>query len=512
MLRAISSPAPVNAFIAANALVLAWDLIIAGRIVNNRRGGPVFLALTALAALLAVPAVVVAITAVTNLNGRAVYIIEWLWPFVLGVFALQALQALVRRKFSAFLAFPLAAYNVLLFMAALARFASTVMADPPAPLMAFAGAHAAVFAFLFGRGALASPLIVQIPILAPSFPAVYRIGKTMRVALTVWAAATSVLMMIEYPRAVQAGMTFRAFARERVQERPRGDFAIGIRLFPDLTGPPPSIAVREDLALVDSLDAAAVSVVIRPRGGTRALALDSLAHTLDPMRRRGALLIASLGYGTDDREQFRRDPEAYRRERLALLERVVQRVQPDIVFPALDPWEAGTAALGTVPARWWRTYLRESAAVAHAALPDIRVGVALSAYTAADSDLVIWAGQPDAGIDVIGLSLNPSYGGGASLQARFRAAQRWLASGQKPVWVLASGAYPRIFGERNQERALWGTMAWATSQRRVVGFVVVGAGDYDALTGMRTPSGRLRPAFSMLVAAKRRLAEARVIR
>jgi hypothetical protein len=129
MLRALSLPAPVNAFIAANALVLAWDLIIAGRIVNNRRGGPVFLALTSVAALLVVPAVVVAITSVTNLNGRAVYIIEWLWPFVLGIFALQALQALVRRKFSAFLAVPLATYNLLLFMAALARFASTAMAD-----------------------------------------------------------------------------------------------------------------------------------------------------------------------------------------------------------------------------------------------------------------------------------------------------------------------------------------------------------------------------------------------
>jgi hypothetical protein len=334
----------------------------------------------------------------------------------------------------------------------------------------------------------------------------------MRVALTVWAAATSILMIIEYPRAVQAGMTFREFARDRVQERPRGDFAIGIRLFPDLTGPPPSIAVREDLALVDSLDAAAVSVVIRPEGGTRPLALDSLARALDPMRRRGTVLIATLGYGTEDRAQYRRDPEAYLRKRLALLERVVQRVQPDILFPALDPWEAGTHALGDVPARWWRTYLRESAAMTRATRPDTRIGVALSTYTAADSELVRWVSEADAGIDVIGLSLHPSYGGGASLQVRFRAAQRWLADVQKPVWVLASGAYPRIFGERNQERALWGTMAWATSQRHVVGFIVVGAGDYDALTGLRAPSGRLRPAFSMLVAAKRRLAEARVVR
>ena len=49
-----------------------------------------------------------------------------------------------------------------------------------------------------------------------------------------------------------------------LQERPRGDFQIGVRIFPTLAGPPPTLAIRNDLALVDTLDVDAVSVVLSP--------------------------------------------------------------------------------------------------------------------------------------------------------------------------------------------------------------------------------------------------------
>jgi hypothetical protein len=254
--------------------------------------------------------------------------------------------------------------------------------------------------------------------------------------------------------------------------------------------------------LIDSLDPGAIAVVVRPGPGAATLALDSLAHVLAAGRADTTLLVVSLAYGADDRASFQQHPEDYLRERLRTLERVVRRLQPDVVFPALDPYVAGIQSLGDVPASWWHAYLRGAATVVHAAVPGARVGVSVSAYTAPDSDLFSWATANPGAIDVLGVSLYPSYGGGSSLVARCDVAERWLRNAQKPVWVVATGAYPRLYGEANQERSLRGTLAWATAQRRVEAFIVDGAGDYDALTGLRAPGGRLRPAVDMLVRAK----------
>jgi len=364
-----------------------------------------------------------------------------------------------------------------------------------------------VLAFVLGRGVLASPLALQMPVLLPSFPARYRFGKTMRVAMAVWCAMTAVLFIVEYPAAVHAAATYGRYMSERLQARPRGDFAIGLRILPELRGSPPALAVREDLALVDSLDADAVSVTLRPPGGAGVLTVDSLSRALERQRRGNTLLVVALGYGADDGARFREDPGSYLQRRLELVSRVMVRLKPDILLPALDPYVEGSRALGDVPPRWWRAYLRDAATVAHEVRPHTRVAVFASAFTAPDSELFAWAGDPSAPVDIVGLSLFPSYGGGSSLQARFHVADRWLRASRKPVWVAARGAYPRLFGDRNQARALWGTLAWATSQARVQGFIIDGAGDYDALTGLRAPGGRLRPALAMLARAKRMLAE-----
>jgi hypothetical protein len=499
-------PSPATAYAAVNIVVLAWNLFTAGRIVNLGRGTTLFHALTALAALLAVPAIVVAAASSTILNGRAIYIIEWLWPFVLGVFALQALHALVRRRVSPFFGVPVALFDTMLFAAAAARFSSTVDPDLAAPVAALGVAHASVLAFVFGRDALVSPLFLQIPVLAPSYPAPYGGGRTLRIALTMWATVSLLLFAAEYPGAIHAAATFRAFAVERLQERPRGDLVIGVRILPALTGPPRALAMRDDLAVVDSLGAGAVSVVVRPPAGAGALALDSLARALEDERRDSTQLVVTLGYGGDDGPSFRHNPETYRRDRLRALDRIVRRLHPDLVLPALDPSVAGAEALGSVPAEWWRDYLRAAADQVHAASPGSRVGISASAFTPPDSALLSWA-KAAPFIDVLGLSIAPSYGGGSSLVARLRESERWIRGAGKPVWVFATGAYPRLYGERNQAWALWGMLSWATAQREVAGFVVESAGDYDALTGLRAPGGRLRPALDLLVRARRTLAE-----
>jgi hypothetical protein len=60
--------------------------------------------------------------------------------------------------------------------------------------------------------------------------------------------------------------------------------------------------------------------------------------------------------------------------------------------------------------------------------------------------------------------------------------------------VFSAGGFPLTHGERSQELALWGVLAWATTQPSIKGLIVTEAGDYDAIRGLRAPGGRLRSA------------------
>jgi hypothetical protein len=62
-------------------------------------------------------------------------------------------------------------------------------------------------------------------------------------------------------------------------------------------------------------------------------------------------------------------------------------------------------------------------------------------------------------------------------------------------------------GETSQSRALWGALAWATSHAPVKGIIVDGAGDYDVVTGLRAPGGRVRPALATIERALAAMAE-----
>lgn len=494
------SSGPAAAWLAANAIVLLWNVQIATRIVQTRRGTPAFLALTALAALLVFPAVLVAIAASGFMSGRAVHVIEWVWPFTLFLCVVQAILATVRHAEAPLMGLPLAALNAMLLGAGVARFVSTWEPDPSPGLSALGSAHAAAIALVLGREALASPLALQVPIFAPSFPARHRSARVFRALLTGWAVATLLLFVAEYPRAWYAAASHAPFGGERMQERPAADLSLGLRILPAVAGPPSAAALREDLALVDSLASDAIALVIEPQA-TRGT-LDALARALEERRRDSTMLVVSIGYGPRDGPLQREDPAGYLRTRLVAVEEVTRRLRPDLLFPALDPASAGGRALGNLPAAWWRSYLEEAAATAHRVRPRTQIGVAVSEFTAPDSALYEWATQEEGPMDVVGLSLHPSYGGGASLRARLRVSEQWMQGASKPHWIFASGAYPRLWGERNQERALWGTLAWTTRQRSARGFIVDGAADYDALTGLRAPGGRLRSAVGALARAR----------
>lgn len=501
----LASPWPLGGYLAASLVILVWDVVLAGQIVRARRQSRHFLALTSLCGLFLVPGAVIALAASTVLTGRTIYLVAWLWPAVLLCFVGQSGYALVRGVVGRWLALPIFLLNVSLFVAALVRVATAWVADLPAPLVAAAAAQASALGLAFGSDALSSPWLLLLPLLAPSHPARWRIGGALRVLLAGAATAIVLLTAADYPPSVHAAQTFVPLASARLQERPRGDLALGVRIFPTVTSPPAPLPVARDLALADTMGARVIALVVAP-AGVRAATLDSLAATLADVRRDSVRLVVALGYGPRDGELLRRDATAYRDRRLTMVDQVVRRLRPDILLPALDPMDAGERALGRVPPGWWEDYLSRAGALAHRLRPRTRVGLAASRLSAADSALYAW-GERSRDIDVLGFSFAPSWGGGAAVEARLRLAGRWLRDSRKEQWVFSARAFPRAFGERNQERAIWGMLAWATSQPRVRAIILDGAGDYDALDGLRDPGGRLRPVVASVARARALLAE-----
>ncbi len=523
MIRAVARPAtaveiprvpvlprdvPALTYLAATGFVLVWNVLLARQIAQSRGQSRGFIAVTALCGLLIAPAALVAIASSNAITGRAIHLVIWLWPFTLGLFTIQSAMAARSRLTSSFVTLPIFALNAVLFLGASVRLATLYTANIPAPIMAVEAAHASALGLVWGHEALWSPLAGQLPLLVPVFPTRWRLSKTLRAALSASAALTAIVVAVEYAPAARAIATFSQFAETPLQERPRGDLRFGLRILPLLRGMPPSVAVERDLPLADSLNAAVVMVRLTPRA-TGALSLDSLNAALAPLRSDSVLLAVSLDFDRNDGERYRQSPLAYRDRRLAALDRVVRRLRPDVLVPAAAPLGEGVLALSDIGTGWWFDYIGKAARETHRLRPRTRVAVAVSSFTGADSALYAWAVRsPD--IDLVGFSFAPTFGGGASLAARHRVAQRWMTGVDKTHWVFATQSFPYIFGQRSQEEAMLGSLAWATRQLRVQVVVFDGAGDYEALTGLRTSGGQLRSAVTVLHRARRALEETAV--
>jgi hypothetical protein len=297
---------------------------------------------------------------------------------------------------------------------------------------------------------------------------------------------------------------------------------VGLKILPDLDGPPPPLALNSDLDLVDSTEVDAVMVTLAGPGAMKVAALDSLARSLDELRRDTTALIVAMGYDHDAREAYARNPAAYFASRLNDVRRVVARLHPDYLLPADEPYGRGARALGRLRDSTWESFLARASRAAKRVDPHVRIGVAASAYDASDSALYAWAAAPGSPVDVVGFTIYPSFRGGFALESRTRAADRWMralaqpsppgAAGggakRKEQWVFAAGGYPMAHGEASQARAVWGALAWATSRPEIRGLVVADASDYDATTGLRAPDGRMRPAAAVVLRATRGLHEA----
>ncbi len=489
-------------FLALAVAMIAWDILMAGRITHLRRIPRSFQALTGIAGLLILPALVVAYTSASMLYGRAIFLVAWLWPFTACLFVLQTVFALGRRLVTPLLGFPLLVYNTIIAVVAVAKFTIASGGTPPDLALAFNAAQASMLGTFFGAAALWNPLYMQVPLFAPSLPARWGFTRLVRVVLAGAAIALTALVVIELPGAYAGINSYRVHENDQLQEHPEGDFRLGLKIFPDLRSGPPPLAIRHDLNLADTMRVDALSVVVHPEGA-RGVPLDSLARSIERRRSDSTLLIVALGYPKDGGEQIRQSREAYTEARVRDIDRLARRLRPNYIIPAVDPLEEGDRVLGDQTPEYWIGYLTRAAQIAHYVNPNIRVAVAMSSYGTRDSILYAWAARPGTPINTVGFSLFAGFDGSRSLDTHMRVAQRWMRQFPKPKehWVFAAGGYPLLHGETNHERAIWGILAWATSEQPIKGVVVYEAGDYNTVRGLRAPSGRLRAATAQILKA-----------
>lgn len=513
---------PALAWIVGVGIVLGWNIVYAGRIARLRRAPRPLAALSAACGLLVAPALVALVASSSLYGGRAVNGIAWLWPLTATLFVAQAAFATWRRFVTPFVGVPLLVWDALTCIVAWTRFAVERQGDAPTALLALSAAQATVHGAALGRAALVSPLAVQLPLLVPAYPARWRLTRTVRALLAVTAIFASGVLLLELPRGIGTIRSYAAWASERLSERPAGDFAIGVSTLPPLGGPPPTVATRWDAPLLDSLDVQAVRVTLR--GGALTLAaLDSLQRTLDPARRDTMRIVVALAFEREDGARRREDPARFDARRLALVERVARALRPDVLLPVGAPYDHETVdAMGALPVEHWRRFLTAATARVRSVNRNIRIGVAASSYDAADSALYAWAASRESPVDVVGFEVAPSFAGGAGVDARLRAAERWMRAGArereaaapaargrpKSHWVFDVHGFPVVHGDASQERAVWHTLAWATANPDVDGVVVGESGDYARMTGLRAASGRTRSVVPALNRASRALREA----
>lgn len=499
------------AYYVSAALVLCWDTFMAGQIAQLRSAPRPFAFMSALAALLLAPALLVDAAAGSSLAGHTFDALSWMWPAVTILFAAQALYATARRMVSPFLGIPIVLYDLLLVVVVITRYVMSLGLTPLPWALTAEVAHVNVLGYVTGPAALGARFSVQLPLLAPAFPARWRASTAVRALLAALALLWVGTTVLELPAAHTAIDSYAALGAEPLVERPAGDFTVGLRVLPTLETAPPASALHNDLLLIDTTGAEALSVTVGP--AARNAALDSLARALEPLRRDTTALIVTLALPPGAGVLYRRSPMAYTTARLADVSRIARRLHPDYLLPADEPYGRAERSLGPLPVSYWERYLTDAAAAVHRIDPRIKIAIAASAFDPRDSALYVWAASPTSPIDVLGFTLTPDFTGGAGLNARLRAADRWMASepptaSPKEHWVFTSRGYPEAHGESSQERAVWATLAWATGHASVKGLVVADAADYDDRTGLRAAAGRLRPVVAAVSRATRNLRDA----
>src|ERR1700682_2137287 len=221
-------------YLALSIAMIAWDILVAGRIANLRRIPRRFQMITGIGGLLIVPALVVAYTSESLLYGRAIILVDWLWPFTALLFVVQTVYALGRRLVTPLLGLPLLVYNIIIATVAVTKFVIMRGHSPTEFGLALHAAQASMLGTFFGTPALWNPIYIQVPLFAPSLPARWSFTRMTRVALAGAAIAMTALVLVELPGAYAGIKSYAVHSKDQLQEHPDGDFAIGLKIFPDL--------------------------------------------------------------------------------------------------------------------------------------------------------------------------------------------------------------------------------------------------------------------------------------
>ncbi len=497
--------APLTLLIAV--LVLSWDILLAGWMAARREAPSAFTQLTGFCGLLVAPALVVAIATGTEDGARTVSGISWLLPAVCAAFVLQVLYAMVVGLVSPVVAVPILLYDLVVTAVATGDYLAASRGSAPLALQAAVAARDVVVGITVGRASLVSPLAVMVPMIAPAYPARWRLSALARAVLVLSATAVTTLLLIEWPRGVAAVESYRRAMSLPMQARPRGDFLIGMRFLPVLDGPPSARTVRADRALADTFAPDVVFLVLT-LDGARAAALDSLARVLEPLRSDSTTIAIALHHG-------RRPAPADDPARLRAMEQILRRVRPDVFFPAIGDPIPSVLPTDMPSISWWRFLLRTADAVRDRERPATRLGVALSRLDARDSAIYRWASSREAPVDVIGAVIFPSFSGLPGVDARLRALDRWHAAtvdsaARVPAhWLANIGGLPHAHGDASQLAAIRQALAWGSRRPWISAAIVGEPSDYDGAIGVRAANGRVRIAWPSLSAAAGAMREVR---
>ena len=252
-----------------------------------------------------------------------------------------------------------------------------------------------------------------------------------------------------------------------------------------------------------------LSCVVLDAEGTRGGALDSLSRVLEPLRADSVRIV--LGVRVDGQPTAQQDAE-----RLASIERVLQRVRPDVFLPAVAAPVPGWFAAAPPSAAWWRNTLTRSAAEVERVRPRTVLGWNAARLDATDSAVYTWASALGSPVEMLGASIYPSFAGLPAVDARLRAFARWheratqRGGGAQAHWLLNVGGLPHAHGDAAQTAAMRRALAWGSRQPWISAAVLGEPADYDGWLGFRAANGRQRAAVSAIGLAARRMREVRV--
>ncbi len=475
--------------------LITWNFGHGARLAALASVGRPLRVLSGLSAFLLLPALLIAFLAPSAPGSRVLGPLVWLWPLVTVGVAVQATWALRRGGASLLIATPITVFDALVAWVAVSRWVDGAGGALPewthAPGMAVSTFAAAVF----GTAVFPWGAALLMPVLVPATAARGRAARAARALMAIGCTAAFAVTALALPRAEARLRSTRALRPAPAEASARGEFAIGVRLFGRLTGPPSAATARYEIALADSLSVTALHVELA-LGGTGTLALDSVARIIEP-RRDSLLLVVTL---TLDGSRARVDGAEQRRH-AEVIERVLRRLRPNVLVPA----ERLTTGPGAPTVEAWKHFYERAATTARGVDRRVSVALATDASTAVDSALTDWVMQGGSPVHAVALSVQDRGARPARLVNALNALARWasLARVVPDAWILGVPAAPAVTGEVVHQRLVRHTLAWGAAHPWVRGVIAGDAADVTAPTGLRTASGRARRALAEVGSALR---------